>query len=700
MNVSATTPATSGVPTRRPTMRYITLDPRTEELKKKGDEKPNLQKSLLNLLDGDNQSIERLAFERDPSRTNEYASIYRAKTALIPDHLLKRIAIQDSLVAAIVNTRSNHVGAFGRPAKDRFSIGFKLDVDEEWFADLDDNTKKRVQDRVADVEQTILTCGNTKGWSETEKMTFSDYLKLSARNAVIVGRVATEVIWTPDPRDPADPKKRKFHSFRPTDAGTIYYAAPYKSAAEAVRKQAKFLLEQLKNDKLTPEMYEAEEYDWVQVIEGKPFQVFTAQEMLVQNFYPVTDVELNGYPLTPIDTTISAITTHINITTHNKLYFQSGRAARGMLIIKSNDVDLNVVQAVRQQFNASINSVSNSWRMPVFGIGVEDEITWAPIDSGGRDMEFQYLSDQNAREILSAFQMSPEELPGYQHLSRGTNNQSLSESSQEYKLEAARDVGIRPLIQGFEDFVNSSLLPIIAPDICEYVEFKMVGLDAETPEKESIRIQQDMPVHMTYSEVLEKVEKDPLPPDMCGDIPLNPQFGQVMQNYMTFGEILEKFMGKKDASTNPQFQFYQNPFWFQWVQIQMQQQQMEMQQQQMQMQAQQGPPPQDGGGGGDGGAPQGGSGGSSGGDGGGSGGDNSSGGGSDTAKNEDSELGSGIDQLSEMFSKSDRLPPSKRRLREKHEKTVSNIMDAWEEDSRKLIADITRVTEAHVPSKD
>jgi hypothetical protein len=57
-------------------------------------------------------------------------------------------------------------------------------------------------------------------------------------------------------------------------------------------------------------------------------------------------------------------------------------------------------------------------------------------------MEFQYLNDTNARVIMSAFQVSPEELPGYQHLSRGTNNQALSESNNEYKLEAARDVGI------------------------------------------------------------------------------------------------------------------------------------------------------------------------------------------------------------------------------------------------------------------
>lgn len=666
---------------RPPPMNYIKYDPYTELAKQQTEGSgKSLSKSLMNLLDGDHNSIERLAFERDPSRTNEYASIYRAKNQLVPDHLLKRIAIQDSLVAAIVNTRSNHMSAFGRPAKDRFSLGFKIEADQEWFDDLDKQTQKQVQRRIKDVEQLLLTCGNTNGWSETERISFSDFLKLSTRNAVVCGRIATEVVWTADPRDPS---KRRAHSFRPTDSGTIYFAAPYKEAAQAVRKQARFLLEQLKNDKFTPEEYKAGGYDWVQVIDGKPFQVFTAEEMLVQNFYPVTDVELNGYPLTPIDTTLSAITTHINITSHNKLYFQSGRASRGMLIIKSQDVDLSVVQAVRQQFNASINSVSNSWRMPVFGIGPEDELTWEPIDSGGRDMEFQYLSDQNAREILSAFQMSPEELPGYQHLSRGTNNQALSESSQEYKLEAARDVGIRPLVSGFEDFVNSSLLPIFAPDIAEHVEFQMVGLDAETPEKESVRLQQDMPVHMTYSEVLEKVEKEPVSALLCGEIPLNPQFNQHMQNYMTFGEILEYFRGVKGAARNPQFQFYQNPFWFQWVQIQMQQQQMEAEAQAQQEAAKHGVPP--------GGDPNGG-----GDDGGGDGGGEDKGGdegGSDTEKKEDdSELGAGLDQVMDMFSKSEKsLPAAKRRIRAKHQEVIDSIMNAWQADREKAIREITTV---------
>jgi phage portal protein BeeE len=131
----------------------------------------------------------------------------------------------------------------------------------------------------------------------------------------------------------------------------------------------------------------------------------------VHNFYPVTDVELNGYPVTPLDTVMNAVTTHLNIEEHNKLYFQSGRAARGMLLIQSDDVDEGVVQNIKQQFQASINSVQNAWRMPVFGLGKEDAITWQPIDSGSRDMEFQYLSTPTRARFSVPSRCRPKSFP-------------------------------------------------------------------------------------------------------------------------------------------------------------------------------------------------------------------------------------------------------------------------------------------------
>lgn len=376
------------------------------------DAPPTLVKSIMNVLNGPKGSIERLAFETDPSQNNQYQGLFVRKLRLLPDEVLKRIAIQDDLVAAIVNARANHIGTFGRPRTDRHSIGFVLEPDEGILDKMSDEQKKEMQTRI-DAASTILhNCGTNAGWADQDRMVLSQYLAMSTRNAIINGRIATEVIYAMDPNT----GDKKFHSFRPIDAGTIFRAAPQREAAAVVREQARALLQQMKNKKLEPERFIKDEYAWVQVIHGNPVQAFTPEECLVHNFYPVADVELDGYPVTPLDTVIAAVTTHINITTHNKLYFQTGRATRGMLVIKSDDIDDGVVQRIKQQFNASINSVSNSWRMPVFGVGAMDEITWQPIDSGSRDMEFQYLSDNNARVILSAFQMSPEELPGYSHL--------------------------------------------------------------------------------------------------------------------------------------------------------------------------------------------------------------------------------------------------------------------------------------------
>jgi hypothetical protein len=590
---------------------------------------------------------------------NTWGGLWKRKLRLLPDEILKRISIQDDLVAAIVNTRSNQLMAFGRPQPDRFSTGFKIEPEPGYTEHMDSDEKKALQARIAKVEARLLTCGDTRGWQDHEALSFSQFLFMSARNAVVFGRCATEVIY----KDTLDGKK--FHSIRPIDAGTIYKAAPYKEAGDAVRASALQYLQDIKNKKLQPERYVNDEWAWVQVLDGRPVQAFTAEECLVHNFYPCTDVELDGYPITPLDTVITAVTTHINIGTHNKLYFQSGRAARGMIVIKSDDVDESIVGYIRQQFNASINSVGNSWRMPIFGVGSDDEIAWTPIDSGGKDMEFQYLSDTNARVILSGFQMSPEELPGYAHLSRGTNNQALSESNNEYKLEAHRDVGIRPLIGQFQNFVNATLLPLLDEDLSKFCHFKFVGLDVDTAEKESTRLQQDMAVHMTTDEVLEKVEKKPLGKRWGGQFLLNPQWQQAVQMFCYQGDIMEHFFGIEGAGSDPSLKFINNPNWFNWQNLQAQAQQAQQQQAAagQQQQAQQ----------------------------------------EADAKQEQDEkpdLSRSVDQLSGMLSKAEaQMPPGKRHLLHHQRKIVEAMIQGFEDDADDATKAILAAVDKHLPDK-
>lgn len=623
----------------------------------------SLTKSILNVLDGPDQEVERLAFEIDPTRVNSYANVYKPKARLLPDSVLKRIAIQDSLVANIVRARQNHMSVSGRPRPDRFSSGFVIRPNTGVLDTLKEQEKQELNGKIQEAVKLLNTCGHTEAAKDYHQASFSEYLSVSARDAVTVGRIATEIVYKTD----LQTDEKKFVYFVATDAGTIYQAVPEDNAAkQSIREQAYDLIVKVTGKKQVREPRgQTQRYDWVQVIEGTPKQVFTSDEMKCRNFYPTTNYELDGYPVTPIDTVMSAVTTHINITTHNKMYFQSGRAARGMLVIKSDDTNPTVIHNIKQQFAANINGSAAAFRMPVFGISTDAEIQWQPMDiAGSRDMEFQYLTDLNAREILTAFMMSPGELPGWSFLSPGTSSQALSESNKEFQLTAARDVGIRPLLSGFEDFINKEIFPLIDPYLSKICRVQFLGLDADTPEKEIVNIQQNSQVWMTYNNILERVEQPLLDKAWCSEIPLNPVFKGYIDCYLTVGQIMEQFMGVKDASKDPRFQYYRDPLWFQWMQIQQQQQQMAMQQQQMQQPAPNGQQP------------------------------------ADQSNQGPEDLARGVDQAYELMTKSeDNLSPEKRRILHVQNKAMKFLMQGFEDDVKDAIKEVLEVTKQIKPRK-
>ena len=586
-----------------------------------------LEMILKSLKEADNNRVQRMSFDLDPQANYAgFASLYRSKTGLTPDHIIKRVTGPqgDELVCQILQARSNMLASFGRPRTSRFAIGFEFEEMNNSKIPDDKEEFKKLQDRIETTKQILWNCGVGTLADEHSTTNLSQFLKMITRDGLAYGRFAVEFIWKVDPKD----NEEKIYAFRAVDAGTIYRILPQKESDQSVRAQAILLLQRLRNQKFDAEKYKKDEYKWVQVIEARPVQAFTEKELVVYNLYPVTNVEYNNYPLTPIDQALNAITTHINITLHNRLYFQNGRAARGMLVFKSDTIDEGTIQKIRLQFHQSINSVQNSWRMPVFAVGSDDEVKWESIDISGRDAEFQYLMDNNARVILSAFQMSPEELPGYAHLARGTNTQALAESDNEWKMTAARDVGLRPLMYDIQDFMNSEILAKFDPALGKSHQLILAGLEHDSPEKESTRLAQDMPIHMTMNEILEKVEKDKLPAELGGDFLLNPQFKQlVIDPYLTVGEILENFFGRKGAASDPRYNYVRDPFWLQNQQLLLQKAQMALQTSMQSMQMMSGGGEEGGGGQGGGGSSGGGGAPSGGGDqGGGQGGGDQGGG--------------------------------------------------------------------------
>jgi hypothetical protein len=556
--------------------------------KKNSNEFTVLAQILKSIGNHEGEAVQRMAFEVDPKTYRAgHQGLYISKQGLTPDKVIKRITGPNGneLVCQILQARSNHIASFGRRRTSRFALGYEFhEINKDSIPD-DEQEFDKLQNQIDAAKTVFWNCGLSQLADELTPMNFSQCLKMITRDGLAYGRFAVEILWKMD----STTGKNKPHSFRPVDTGTIFRILPYSEKDQTARTKALALLSKIKQERFSVEKYKQDKYAWVQVIDGEIVQAFSSEELLVYNLYPVTNVEYNQYPLSPIDQALNAITTNINITLYNKLYFQNGRAAKGAWVFQSDDIDEKLVQQIRNQHTQSINSVTNAHRVPVFGVGQEEKLTWQPVDSNAKDAEFQYLMDQNSRIVLSAFQMSPEELPGYAHLSKGTNSQSLSESNNEYQLESARDVGLRPLLYDMQDFFNAHIFSLFFPELAKIYQIAFSGLDHDSPEKEATRLQQDMNVHMTYDEILEQVEKDKLGEELGGMFPLNPQFQQVLQSYLTFGEVLENFFGKKGAASDPRYMFYMNPMWMQWQQMTIQKAQMAMQNQMMAMQQAQQP---------------------------------------------------------------------------------------------------------------
>lgn len=524
----------------------------------------NILSSLIKTAVGSadkKRPIPRLAFTEQPHQMDTYAGVFKIKRGLLPNSVIKQIRTQNFLIAGILRTRGNMMSMFGRRRANRFDIGIEIDVKPEFKEHIEPEHMVVIQERMDAALKILINCGSNEGLKDSQKMTLSQFFDVQARNSLSFAYFATEII-----RD----ENKKFHRFRPVDAGTIYKTVRKGESAQGVRNDSIKALENLAGEKLNIKKVQNDEYSYIQVVEGRPRQAFTEEEMIVHNVIEPTDIEHNGYPVTIMDTIITAVTTHTSIELYNKLYFQNGKAARGMLVIKSDEIDQSTIEDIKQQFNASINNVTNSFRTPIFGVSKSDDVDWVSTQPQRKDGEFQYLSDFTSRNILMAFNISADELPSYGYLARATNSQTLSESNNEFKLTAARDSGIRPLIIKFEDFINQRLLTLIDPELSQIAYVSLAGFDAETKQQESQRLIQDQPIHYNYDAIMEEVDRPKVGPSLAGNIPFNEIYNQKLDAYVNINTISRDLLESPAAYVDPMLKYRRDPFWQQHVQILMQ----------------------------------------------------------------------------------------------------------------------------------
>ena len=502
----------------------------------------------------------------DPAMENSNsAGLYKPKINFLAPLVLQQVSRKNSIVASVIDLRGNQVAAACKKPVDRFDVGFKIAPKD---SDIEPDPAE-----IREIEEFIINTGKKEDRPMEDRMTFDQWGYMVARDFQLYGHAAIEKIKT---------ATGDLHSFLPLPGESIYFAD--KEAKATIIKQLADTYKQTydKNAKQIKGLENDADIKFVQVLEGKVVEGFTEDELTFARYVLESDIALNGYCVGPLERAIGSIISHLQIENHQKQFFTHGTASKGVLVIKG-DVAPNTLKALQQQWNNQITGPLNAWRTPILA-GIEGA-DWLSLTASNRDMEYAAWQDYVLRVVFSCFAVDPEEV-GFGYLSKGTEQRSMGESSNEWKITASRDRGLRPLLNRIAAIVNEDIIPAYNPEYAKKYDFKFVGLDAETRTEELSRQQIETTVHSTLNEARKESEKESL--EFGGNLILNPLYIQTLQMNMMKGDFMEKILGIEGASQRPDLQFIPDPLWFQWQQTQMQM----MQQQAM---GQQGGDPSQGG---------------------------------------------------------------------------------------------------------
>ena len=507
----------------------------------------------------------------DPFGDQGYSGgLFRPKgqgSGLISNLILKIVYRRNPIVSTIVHIKASQVQTFCRPQANRFDTGFVINAKKKGEED---------ESEIKEIEEYISRCGRTDERSHEDELSFSEFGYMVTADQLVYGHAAIEKV-----KD----NSGALYCFLPIPGETIYFA----NRKLSDKKMVKDVIEVSKdtwrqthgelNKEIEPD---AEDYEYLQVINGKVVNGFTRDDLIFSRIYTQGDIDLNGYTIGPLERAIGMITAHLQIENHQKMFFTHGVASRGLLVIQG-DVTPNQLRTLQAQWTNQVTGPHTAWRTPILA-GIKG-VQWQPLTMANRDMEYAAYQDHVLRTIHSCFGVDPEET-GFGYLSKGTEQRSLGESSNEWKISNSKERSLRPLLNRIETLINHDILPAWNPAYAEKYEFCFVGLDAETREEEIARLQSEVQLHTTINEVRNQAGLQELA--VGGGLILNPLLLATLQSNMPKGVFMERFMGIAGAADRPDLQYIPDPLWFQWQQLQM-----SMMQQQAQAQA--GAAPQGGG---------------------------------------------------------------------------------------------------------
>lgn len=136
------------------------------------------------------------------------------------------------------------------------------------------------------------------------------------------------------------------------------------------------------------------------------------------------------------------------------------------------------------------------------------------------DKDHTYQVERFSVHNCAVFLVDPAELNF--DMKGGVQQTPLFESSQEWKLKASRDRGLKPLLKFIAKLINKNIID----KIDDHFALEFVGLDEMSEQDKHNMLTEQLSSYMTLNEVRRQLDLPDLP---GGDIPMNPTYIEVLK---------------------------------------------------------------------------------------------------------------------------------------------------------------------------
>ena len=437
------------------------------------------------------------AFFIDPLDFNANLG-YKDKAYSLTYTTLKRMA-STPIINAIIKTRKNQIADFAEPQADRYSTGFVIRKKaKNGVESRMDEKDKKVANAITDF---ILNCGGESSWINDD---FDTFIRKIVDDSLTYDQMTFECIRN---------RRGKLERFVAVDASTFRIAD---TAFQEDYKNTFFHTREADNWNNQGDLVRKEINGYlpqfVQIYQNAVVSDFYPWELCFAVRNPSTSIYSNGYGVSELEELINVVTSMLHGDEYNRRFFSQGSAPKGLLRVKGG-MSESALQQFKQQWQAMINGVMNSWKTPV----VEADVDWIDLQHSNRDMEYGAWMEYLIKLACAIYSIDPSEI-GWD-ISRSGGNSGLFEKSEAERIQNSKDKGLYPMLKFIQRKINKYIVEQINPEF----EFVFMGMNGMTIEQELDMDIKKLNAFQTINETREK-----------WDLPAIKETGDIIENSVFF----------------------------------------------------------------------------------------------------------------------------------------------------------------------